>query len=229
MFDASQIEKENLKDNFFQLMMEYPYLKEPKTKKRLLQKAAGITERIPEFKNWPSNDKSFWNAEAFMWNSKVDSQLRQEIKNELAFRIGEKNLDLGSGNIVYTPNTVSVDYSPEMLRTNDNKKKILHDLEKPLPLETESFDSVTAVFIFNYIRNLPQLIKEARRVLRTGGKLTIVQPEEVNDLYYLHVKNHYREPELKILLKRSGFITDSRTKKINSKKVTFFFCEKKIQ
>ncbi|MCK4589354.1 MAG: class I SAM-dependent methyltransferase [Nanoarchaeota archaeon] len=228
MFDVSEFEKENLKDNFYEIMMDFPFAKDSESKKRILQKAMQFSEKIPEFKGWPHNDVAFWNAEAFMWSSKIDSELRQDIKNELAFRVGEKNLDLGSGNVVYTPNTISIDYSPEMLEMNDNKNKILHDLEKPLPFATESFDSITAVFLLNYIKNIPQLIKEARRVLKLNGKFTIVQPQEVNDLYYLHVKNNYDENALRILLKHAGFRTDSFSKTFNNKKINFFFCEKKF-
>ena len=94
MFDMSQFEKENLKDNFFQLMMEFPLLKDSPTKKELLQKAMKFANQVPAFKGWPHDDKAFWNAEAFMWNNKIDRELRETVKNELAFRIGEKNLDL---------------------------------------------------------------------------------------------------------------------------------------
>jgi len=228
MFDMSKFEKENLKDNFFQLMMEYPYTKDSESKKKILHKAMGFAEKIPEFCGWPHDDVAFWNAEAFMWQTKIDKELREEIKNELVFRIGKNNLDLGSGNIVYTPSTISVDYAPEMLELNDNPNKVKHNLEEPLPFDTESFDSVTSVFVFNYIKNINGLIKEIYRVLKVGGKLTIVQPDEVNDLYYLHVKNDYGESGLRILLKKF-FRVDSFVKEVNNKKVVFFFCEKKLR
>lgn len=228
MIDIGNFEKDNLKDNFYEIMMDFPFAKDSESKKTILQKAMFYAEKIPEFKGWPHNDQAFWNAEAFMWNFKIDKELRQEIKNELAFRVGEKNLDLGAGNIVYTPNNTALDYSPEMLQMNDSKEKILHDLEKPLPFSTESFDSATAVFALNYIQNIPQLIKEVHRILKLNGMFTIVQPHEVNDLYYIHVKNHYDESALRILLKRSGFRTDSFTKTCNNKQITFFFCEKKF-
>ena len=84
-------------------------------------------------------------------------------------------------------------------------------------------------FVFNYIKNLPMLINEVSRILKVGGKFTVVQPSEVNDLYYLHVKNDYREGDLRILLKREGFKVDSFSKMFNKKKITFFFCEKRIK
>lgn len=229
MIDVRGFEKENLKDNFFQLMIEYPYLKSREKKKVLLQKAMNFAERIPEFKGWPHDDKSFWNAEAFMWNTKIDKELRQAIKNELVFRVGEKNLDLGAGNIVYTPNTVALDYSSEMLKLSDAPTKVEHNLEKPLPFGDGMFDSLTAVFVLNYIENIHGLINEMYRVLKLGGKLSIVQPSSVNDLYYLHVKNEYTESDLRILLKKAGFITDSVSKTVNNKNVVFFFCEKKLK
>ncbi len=228
MFDVTEFEKSNLKDNFWQMMMEYPYLKNNEQKKELLQKAMNFAEKIPEFKGWPHDDVAFWNAEAFMWNTKIDKELREAIKHELVFRVGEKNLDLGAGNIVYTKDTVVLDYSPEMLKLSDAKTKIQHNLEEPLPFAPEIFDSVTAVFVMSYIKNITGLIKEIYKVLKLGGKLTLVQPAEVNDLYYLHVKNNYQEGDLRILLKREGFVTDSFSKIVNNKKVTFFFCEKKF-
>ena len=228
MFDMGEFEKENLKDNFFQLMMEFSFLKDSESKKKLIQKAMGFANRVPEFRGWPHDDKAFWNAEAFMWKTKIDKEIREAIRNEIVFRIGDKNLDLGAGNVVYAPHTVALDYSPEMLKFSEAPVKIEHNLEKPLPFNSEMFDSVSAVFVFNYIQDISGLIREIHRVLKAGGKLTIVQPAEVNDLYYLHVKNNYAEPDLRILLKRAGFITDSFTKKFNKKKITFFFCEKTI-
>ena len=137
MFDMNQFEKENLKDNFFQLMMEFPLLIDSQSKKELLQKAMKFANQIPEFKGWPHNDLAFWNAEAFMWRHKIDPELRDTIKHELVFRIGEKNLDLGAGNMTYTPNTVALDYSPEMLKLSEAETKVEHDLEKPLPFPPE--------------------------------------------------------------------------------------------
>ena len=228
MYNLDEYKKENIKDNFFQLMMDYHYLKDPREQKKVLQKAMAFAKQVPEFKGWPQDDKAFWNAEAFMWNSKIDKELRQAITQVLKPRVGQKNLDLGSGNIVYTPNTISLDYSPEMMALNPNPDKVQHDLELPLPFPTQSFDSATAVFVFNYIKNIPQLISEIKRVLIANGKLTIVQPQEVNKLYNLHVKNNYDEASLRVLLKKSGFRTESFSRKIGNNKVTFYFCEKRL-
>ncbi|MFC1801384.1 class I SAM-dependent methyltransferase [Nanoarchaeota archaeon] len=227
MYNMDEFKKESLKDNFFELMMEYPYAKDPERKKQIINKAIKFTNQIPEFKGWPQDDKAFWNAESFMWHSKINKELRKTIQNELSKRTGQKNLDLGSGNVAYTNSTV-VDYSPEMLDQNPNPDKVLHNLEEPLPFDTESFDSVSAVFVFNYISNVPNFIKEIKRVLITNGKLTIVQPEKVNHLYNLHVKNNYDEASLRVLLKKSGFRTESTTKKIGNNQITFYFCEKKF-
>ena len=48
-----------------------------------------------------------------------------------------------------------------MLQFNDNcQKKVIGNLENYLPFPSSSFDSITAVFILNYIKNWQQLIKD---------------------------------------------------------------------
>ena len=48
MFDVSEFEKENLKDNFYEIMMDFPFAKDSESKKRILQKAMQFSEKIPE-------------------------------------------------------------------------------------------------------------------------------------------------------------------------------------
>jgi SAM-dependent methyltransferase len=47
---------------------------------------------------------------------------------------------------------------------------IIADLEKPLPLDSDSFDVVFANQVIEHVRNLPSLVQEVHRVLKPGGQ-----------------------------------------------------------
>jgi hypothetical protein len=115
-------------------------------------KLKNLSEKISWAEGWPGNKKSFWNAEAFMWEHKIEKEKRELIKKELSYLQG-KNLDLGCGTYSYIP-SIGVDISEKMLQFNENcTEKIIVDLEEKLPFENNSFDSVTAVFFLNYVEN----------------------------------------------------------------------------
>ncbi len=53
---------------------------------------------------------------------------------------------------------------------------ILHDLEKPLPVGDASYDHVVLMNVLEHIYNFRQLLSEAARVTKPGGKIIIVVP-----------------------------------------------------
>lgn len=53
---------------------------------------------------------------------------------------------------------------------------VFHDLEKPLPLESHSYDAVLLINVLEHIYNYKELLSEAARVLKPGGKAVIVVP-----------------------------------------------------
>ncbi len=131
---------------------------------------------------WPENKEAFWNAEAFMWQRKISREKRDLIKQRLAFLAGRKNLDLGCGAYSYLP-SVGFDISRKMLDFNEQCALKIHgDVEQPLPFGAGEFDSVTAVFLLNYVANYKQLLKEVRWVLRpTGVFAMILSSDPIND------------------------------------------------
>ena len=152
--------------------------------------------------NWakggPEDDVSFWNAEAFMWCNKISANKRKQIQEELlALLLIDKvniNLDLGAGGFSYIP-SIAFDFSKKMLSYNDNAiKKIEGDLGEKLPFEDNYFDSITAIFVFNYVKNLNLILKEIKRVLKKDGICIIVQnAKKINDWQRQKEKNEFNE------------------------------------
>ena len=129
-------------------------------------KLGEISKNVSWARNWPEDKKSFWNAEAFMWNKKIDKEIRELIRGEVEFLSGGKNLDLGCGSYSYLK-SVGFDISEKMLNFNDNcLEKVIGDLENDLPFFANNFDSVTAIFVLNYVENYTFLLQEVKRVLK---------------------------------------------------------------
>lgn len=57
---------------------------------------------------------------------------------------------------------------------------VVHDLEKPLPFDDNSFDMVYSRHTIEHIHNLLQLMNEIRRVLVPDGILKLVLPHRSN-------------------------------------------------
>ncbi len=154
-------------------------------------KLCEISKDVSWARNWPEDKKSFWNAEAFMWNKKIDKEIRELIRGEVKFLSGGKNLDLGCGSYSYLK-SVGFDISEKMLNFNDNcPEKVIGDLENDLPFFANTFDSVTVIFVLNYVKGYVRLLQEVKRVLKEGGIFVVVlsskkinswqRKKEVND------------------------------------------------
>ena len=153
---------------FFTGLIELSYGRDIKSK---LKKLAG---EINWTKGWPEDKIAFWNAEAFMWQRKIDKNKRELIKLELQFLEGNNNLDIGCGSYSYV-SSVGLDFSEKMLLFNDNcSDKVNGDLEQKLPFDNQAFDSVTAVFVLNYVKNYKNLLLEIKRVLKKNGVFIMV-------------------------------------------------------
>ncbi len=147
------------------------------------------SKKVSWAKGWPKNNASFWNAETFMWSHKVDKSIRKLIATELKFLRKKKNLDLGCGSYSYIP-SVGFDLSQKMLDFNDNcTEKVEGDLEQKLPFTDKSFDSVTAIFVLNYVKNYPQLLSEINRILKPKGIFVAV-------LYSKNINSWQRQKEV---------------------------------
>jgi SAM-dependent methyltransferase len=182
----------------------------------VVDKLKKISYNVGWAHNWPENDMSFWNAEAFMWGYKIDKGVRKLIENELSSLKG-KNLDVGCGSYSYIK-SVGVDFSSKMLQFNDNCiEKIEYDLEKGLP-SLSGFDSVTAVFVLNYIRNLEVLLGSIKDVLVKGGVFVcVLYGKELNSWQKQKEVNSYDFDEWKGVLSRHFNVT------CNQKEDLWFF------
>jgi len=157
-------------------------------------------------RGWPEDNKSFWNAEAFMWGSKIEKEKRKLIKKELEFLENKKNLDLGCGSYSYVK-SIGLDISEKMLQFNDNlTSKIVGDVEKELPFKEKEFDSVTANFLLNYVKNYGQLLKEIHRVLVPKGHfVTVLSSTSVQTWHKQKEINNFPAEKWKKIIEEAGF------------------------
>ena len=179
-----------------------------------------IANQLLAYQGWPENPKSFWNAEAFMWSHKINKETREIIRKQLQGL--SNNLDLGCGAYSYVPST-GLDLSEKMLNNNENcTKKIIGDLEQPLPLASESFTSATLIFVINYIENYSLLLSEINRILTANGKLIIVlSAHPVKELHRKQQKNSYSASQWVVKLEKH-FIVNLQEKS----NLLFFTCIK---
>ncbi len=173
---------------------------------RVEEKLRRAAAKVPWAKGWPRDNTAFWNAEAFMWGRKIEKETRKLIKDELNFLARGKNLDVGCGAYSYIP-SVGFDLSPKMLDFNDAcYEKVQGDLERKLPFAEGSFDSVTAIFVLNYVRRYKQLFSEMRRVLRPKGKLMVVlSAAKINAWQRQKEVNRFEEEKWKKIMEDEGF------------------------
>jgi len=230
--DIRKVEKfrkeTELKDKFFEKFFKIGFAKGAE-KERVIKEAKEIADKIPEFRGWPEKPVKFWDIEAFSWRLKIPSHVRLFIRKELLKRIplGGLNLALGPGSYPYIEDSVLVDFSEEMLRAVEPavkfKKKLVYDLDKgKLPFKDSVFDTVTMVFVVDYLSRLQNAFKEIYRVLKKNGKLVIVQSGKLLEDWYLRQeKKQYTLSELENLLKKAGFSVKIEKKKAKRTKLVF--------
>lgn len=208
----------NPETKFFQGLIELQYGQNVERKLRFL------SSQIPWTKGWPENKESFWNAEAFMWSRKIEKKTRAFISQELQFLSTGKNLDLGCGAYSYIQ-SVGLDLSPRMLKLNDCcYEKVQSDVEQKLPFKDKTFDSVTAIFLFNYVRNYQQLLQEIRRVLKPKGSFVmILSATKINDWQRQKELNRFKTKKWKEIIEKEGF----KVKLSEKEKLWFFKCTQK--
>lgn len=187
------------------------------------EKLKRLSMKIPWAKNWPENNKSFWNAEAFMWSFKIDKIVREVISKELSSLQG-KNLDLGCGAYSYLP-SIGFDFSEKMLKFNTNCiKKIVGSLEEKLPFRESSFDSITAIFVLNYIKNYSLLLSEIFRVLKDDGNfIAVLYSKNINPWQRQKEANSFVREDWGRLMGNHNFTVDCYQKD----NLCFFRCKKK--
>ena len=190
---------------------------------KVVDKLKKISKKVSWAKGWPENNPAFWSAEAYMWKWKIEKEKRELIANELKKVCSKNNLDLGAGANSYISSTC-FDFSDKALNLNDNcSKKIVGDLEKGLPFDDNQFDSVTAIFVLNYIDNFVNLLKEIGRVLKENGVFVAVfGAKGINEWQAVKEKNHFNNLQWNHEFSTLGF----KVKFFEKSGLWFFVCKK---
>ena len=214
LFFSSNMDAET---QFFRTLIELQYGLPVEKKLR------SLALNVSWAQGWPENDQSFWNAEAFMWQRKIERPVRTLIAHELDFLHGGRNLDVGCGAFSYLP-SIGIDFAEKMLSNNEQcTEKICADLNTLLPLRSESFDSVTAVFVLNYIEEYILLIAEVLRMLVPGGVFVMVlYGGNINVWQRQKELNTFSAQEWVFILERAGFKVRWEEKET----IWFFRCRK---
>jgi len=178
----------------------------------VVPKLKKLSEDVDWANGWPESRIAFWNAEAFMWSHKIKKDVRDYISERLKGLEKGKNLDLGAGAYSYVQ-SVAFDCSPKMLSFNENAaEKIEGNLERTLPFPDQSFDSVTAIFVMNYVKNLDNLLKEVKRVLKLGASFyVILSAKDINIWQRQKEINKHTGDEWAMIFKKAGFSVSVET------------------
>jgi ubiquinone/menaquinone biosynthesis C-methylase UbiE len=186
----------------------------------VVNKLKKIAVSVDWAKGWPQDKVAFWNAEAFMWGHKISLDKRKLIGRELE-RLGDKNLDLGCGAYSYVK-SVGFDVSPKMLDFNENLvERVAGDLEEKLPFSDREFDSVTAVFVLNYVKNYELLLSEVYRIVKKDF-IVVLSSKQVNDWQRQKEVNLFSSSKWRDILSKY-FLVEFKEKE----KLWFFNCNKR--
>jgi SAM-dependent methyltransferase len=158
---------------------------------------------------------------------------RRATRALLALQPGERVLDIGSGpgflgaemaeEVGPDGRVVGVDPSESMLamgRRLESRVEFVEGDALALPFADESFDAAVATQVYEYIADMPAALAEARRVLRPGGRLLILDTDwdsivwhssdrdrmlQVLEKWNDHLADPYLPRRLPGLLRDAGF------------------------
>jgi SAM-dependent methyltransferase len=101
------------------------------------------------------------------------------VLSRTTWRGSERVLDVGSGIGIYrealtvfAPNAdyTALDHSFGILLRNPNERRMLGDAQA-LPFQDDTFDVILANHMLHHVQNIPQALREFRRVLKPDGVL----------------------------------------------------------
>jgi ubiquinone/menaquinone biosynthesis C-methylase UbiE len=166
---------------------------------------------------------------------------RAEVRALLAAQQGERILDLGSGPGLLSAElavevgadgaVVGLDPSESMLALARARERVpgagslefvTGDAFK-LPFEDASFDAVVTTQVYEYVSDVPKALREARRVLRPGARLLVLDTDwdsvvwhssdparmaRILDVWNRHLADPYLPRRLPGMLRATGFRLD---------------------
>ncbi|MBS3157802.1 class I SAM-dependent methyltransferase [Candidatus Woesearchaeota archaeon] len=203
---------------------------------QLVKGMQAIANNVSALKGWPYAAKVFWDNEARFWQQRVDQKYREFILKDITEMIDadypSSILELGTGNLPYLKDAISLDISHDMLATirqgnTDDQtiiKRMQANVEHSLPIRENSVDAIAAVFLCNYIERLDVMLAECRRVLKKDGKLIIVQSAAEIDNYHSLLEKHPAKELtliLRTLLNELGFNVKIDVKDVDKKTIVF--------
>jgi SAM-dependent methyltransferase len=110
------------------------------------------------------------------------------------FEKGCKTLDIGAGNGAHlkyenldAQEYTALEYSRELIQDINRQypkvKSVIGDCQKPMDFQNDYFDRVLAIHVLEHLDNLPVTLGEVHRILRPGGKFSVIIPCEGGLLY----------------------------------------------
>ena len=132
--------------------------------------------------------------------------LHEFIKDNLSSRELGLVVDVGAGRAPYRGLLKCKKYvGIDIERRGDVENLIIADINKDIPIDSESVDVVILTEVLEHLRNPNRAMEELCRILKPGGKLVLTTPllwplhEEPNDF------QRFTKYGLEEILKNSGF------------------------
>jgi len=111
------------------------------------------------------------------WFKKNKKIFWSEMNAVIASNPEGVTLDIGVGSGIFSSNLsvdLGIDVSIALLKLSTKRGlEVVQADATNLPLRSNSFDSVVSTFTICFVDNLSSMLKEAKRVLRRGGKMII--------------------------------------------------------
>jgi len=211
-----EFEQELLLDEFEQVLFKINY-----HDMDLVDQAVKIAKRIKTLHDWPENQELFWNWEAVGWKARVPVHVKDFIAEELSYLMKGKNLEIGCGSVCYIPGSVCIDVSHDMLMYNESGARAQARAEL-LCCKSDVFDSVTLVFVANYLPDLVKVAYELRRVLKREGKVVcVLSAKPIHRLHRLVETKSFSVDKLVYALNRVGLKTKKEKKVVGNTELFF--------
>jgi SAM-dependent methyltransferase len=124
-------------------------------------------------------------------------------------RLKGRIMDLGCGSKPYrslftVDEYIGVDYDSEGHPHEGEEIDVFYD-GKTLPFPDAHFDGVFSSEVFEHVFNLPDILKEVNRVLKSGGKMLISCPFVISEHEVPNDYARYTVFALRHLLEQNGF------------------------